>query len=79
MTFNLTKYSIFFLLILIQFLTRITKGGPADRAGARNEDRLIEVNGANVEHKSHEEVVTMIKASVPENAVTFKVVYTGTE
>lgn len=62
-----------------QYLTRITEGGPADRAGAKNEDKLIEVNGVNVEKKSHEEVVTMIKASVPENAVTFKLVYSGAE
>ena len=36
-------------------------GGAADRAGLRIGDRVVEVNGVNVEYESHEKLVETIK------------------
>ena len=49
-------------------------GGPADRAGLKDGDRIIKINGKNVENKSHQQIVSMIKASVPKNEITLDVV-----
>ena len=37
-------------------------GGPADRAGLRIGDRIIEVNGINCEYETHQRLVATIKA-----------------
>ncbi|XP_021511814.1 Na(+)/H(+) exchange regulatory cofactor NHE-RF3 [Meriones unguiculatus] len=43
------------------YLTDLTPQGVAKRAGVLEEDRLMEVNGENVEEASHEEVVDKVK------------------
>ena len=44
-----------------QFISNIELGSPADRGGLREGDRLVEVNGENIENKSHKKVVKRIK------------------
>ena len=44
-----------------QFIGNIELGSPADRGGLREGDRLVEVNGENIETKSHKKVVKRIK------------------
>ncbi|XP_060909443.1 Na(+)/H(+) exchange regulatory cofactor NHE-RF3 [Labrus mixtus] len=43
------------------FMTEVTPGSMAYKAGVRVNDRLLEVNGDNVESATHEQVVDMIK------------------
>ncbi|KAM9454045.1 uncharacterized protein nherf2 isoform 1-T2 [Clarias gariepinus] len=43
-----------------QFIRRIEAGSPAELAGLRSGDRVVEVNGKNVEKESHQEVVQKI-------------------
>lgn len=43
------------------FMTEVIPGSTADRAGVKFNDRLLEVNGENVEDFSHEQVVEKIK------------------
>ncbi|KAI5619124.1 Na(+)/H(+) exchange regulatory cofactor NHE-RF2-like [Silurus asotus] len=44
-----------------QYIRSLDPGSPADRAGLRPQDRLIEVNGVNIEGMRHTEVVAFIK------------------
>uniref|UniRef100_A0A3P9IXG5 Na(+)/H(+) exchange regulatory cofactor NHE-RF n=1 Tax=Oryzias latipes TaxID=8090 RepID=A0A3P9IXG5_ORYLA len=44
-----------------QYIRSLDPGTPADRAGLRPQDRLIEVNGVNIEGMRHAEVVAFIK------------------
>lgn len=44
-----------------QYIRSLDPGSPADRAGLRPQDRLIEVNGVNIESMRHAEVVAFIK------------------
>ncbi|TDH02798.1 hypothetical protein EPR50_G00156440 [Perca flavescens] len=44
-----------------QYIRSLDPGSPADHAGLRPQDRLIEVNGVNVEGIRHAEVVAFIK------------------
>ncbi|XP_036797578.1 Na(+)/H(+) exchange regulatory cofactor NHE-RF2 [Oncorhynchus mykiss] len=44
-----------------QYIRTLDPGSPADHAGLRPQDRLIEVNGVNVEGMRHAEVVAFIK------------------
>ncbi|XP_050778018.1 Na(+)/H(+) exchange regulatory cofactor NHE-RF4 isoform X3 [Gopherus flavomarginatus] len=55
-----------------QFLTEVDTGLPADRAGMRDGDRLLAVNGEGVEGLCHQEVVDMIRAG--SNQVTLLVI-----
>ncbi|XP_060755111.1 mucin-2 [Neoarius graeffei] len=43
-----------------QFIRRIEAGSPAELAGLRSGDRVVEVNGENVEKESHQQVVQKI-------------------
>ncbi|XP_027034886.2 Na(+)/H(+) exchange regulatory cofactor NHE-RF2 [Tachysurus fulvidraco] len=43
-----------------QFIRRIEAGSPAELAGLRSGDRVVEVNGENVENESHHQVVEKI-------------------
>lgn len=43
------------------FMTEVIPGGVADKAGVRIKDRLLQVNGENVEMSTHDEVVEKIK------------------
>lgn len=38
----------------------VTKGGSADTAGVKDNDRILEVNGENVEDATHEKVVEKV-------------------
>ena len=40
-----------------QVIRRVERGGPADSAGLRDGDRIIEINGINCERYSHEQVI----------------------
>ncbi|XP_028267669.1 Na(+)/H(+) exchange regulatory cofactor NHE-RF2 [Parambassis ranga] len=44
-----------------QYIRSLDPGSPADTAGLRPQDRLIEVNGVNIEGMRHAEVVAFIK------------------
>ncbi|XP_036396653.1 Na(+)/H(+) exchange regulatory cofactor NHE-RF3 [Megalops cyprinoides] len=45
------------------FMTDVTPGGVAEKAGVRAKDRVLEVNGENVESAIHEQIVEKVKAS----------------
>ncbi|XP_065165719.1 Na(+)/H(+) exchange regulatory cofactor NHE-RF2 [Atheta coriaria] len=45
-----------------QFIGKVDDGSPAQAAGLRQGDRIIEVNGANINGKTHRDVVELIKA-----------------
>ncbi|NXO06896.1 NHRF3 protein, partial [Oriolus oriolus] len=51
------------------FIAELSPQGAAAKAGVQNNDRLIEINGKNVENDTHEEVVEKVKKS--ENHVMF--------
>ncbi|XP_028657032.1 Na(+)/H(+) exchange regulatory cofactor NHE-RF3 [Erpetoichthys calabaricus] len=59
------------------FLKEVVMGSPAEQSGLVDDDILVEVNGVNVEKKSHEEVVEMIRSagSKIEMLVAEKTVY----
>lgn len=42
---------------------QVVKGGAADRAGLQDDDIVVEVDGVNVEERSHEEAVAIIRGS----------------
>lgn len=44
------------------FISRVTEGGPADLAGLRVGDKVLKVNGNNVEHADHYTAVEILKA-----------------
>ena len=44
------------------YVEDITINSPADRAGLRAGDRIIEINGVNIEKENHEDVFYRIKA-----------------
>ncbi|XP_074116803.1 Na(+)/H(+) exchange regulatory cofactor NHE-RF1 isoform X2 [Sminthopsis crassicaudata] len=55
-----------------QFIRLVEPGSPAEKAGLLAGDRLVEVNGENVEQESHQQVVSRIRAAL--NAVRLLVV-----
>ncbi|NXC85011.1 NHRF1 protein, partial [Cercotrichas coryphoeus] len=46
-----------------QFIRLVEAGSPAERSGLRAGDRLVEVDGENVEKESHQQVVERIRAA----------------
>ena len=60
-----------------QFIGKVEEGSPAQSAGLREGDRIIEVNGVNVTSESHQEVVARIRTQ--EEETTFLVVDEETE
>lgn len=42
------------------FIVELSPQGAAAKAGVQNNDRLIEINGKNVENDTHEEVVEKV-------------------
>ncbi|CAK8676583.1 unnamed protein product [Clavelina lepadiformis] len=57
-----------------QVIRSLTPGGPAERCGLTEGDRVIEVNGVNVANKNHSDVVALIRKGIPNNEIYFKVV-----
>ncbi|XP_011360198.1 Na(+)/H(+) exchange regulatory cofactor NHE-RF1 [Pteropus vampyrus] len=55
-----------------QFIRLVEPGSPAERSGLLAGDRLVEVNGENVEKETHQQVVSRIRAAL--NAVRLLVV-----
>uniref|UniRef100_A0A8C9LDY3 PDZ domain-containing protein n=1 Tax=Pavo cristatus TaxID=9049 RepID=A0A8C9LDY3_PAVCR len=45
-------------------IRNVEKNSPAEKAGVQNKDRLIEINGKNVENNTHEEVVEKVLVCV---------------
>lgn len=60
-----------------QFIGKVEEGSPAQSAGLREGDKIIEVNGVNVTSESHQEVVARIRSQ--EDETTFLVVDEETE
>lgn len=47
----------------LQHISNVIPGGPADAAGVLMGDRILEVNGINVEGESHSKVIELIKSN----------------
>ena len=45
-----------------QFIGKVDPDSPAEQAGLKIGDRIVEVNGVNVEHDNHKQVVEKIKS-----------------
>ncbi|XP_055531446.1 Na(+)/H(+) exchange regulatory cofactor NHE-RF1 [Wyeomyia smithii] len=45
-----------------QYIGKVDDGSPAEAAGLRQGDRIIEVNGTNITNETHKKVVELIKA-----------------
>ena len=45
-----------------QFIGKIDSGSPAEKGGLKEGDRIVEVNGVNVNQENHKQVVQRIKA-----------------
>ncbi|XP_055448162.1 Na(+)/H(+) exchange regulatory cofactor NHE-RF1 [Psammomys obesus] len=60
-----------------QFIRLVEPGSPAERSGLLAGDRLVEVNGENVEKETHQQVVSRIRAAL--NSVRLLVVDPATD
>lgn len=45
-----------------QYIGKVDEGSPAEVAGLRQGDRILEVNGVSIRHENHKQVVQRIKA-----------------
>lgn len=45
-----------------QYIGQIDAGSPAEAGGLKDGDRIIEINGSNIEEDSHQQVIQKIKA-----------------
>lgn len=45
-----------------QYVGKVDPGSPAEFAGLKEGDRIVEVNGVNINHENHKQVVQRIKA-----------------
>lgn len=60
-----------------QFIRLVEPGSPAEKSGLLAGDRLVEVNGENVEKETHQQVVSRIRAAL--NSVRLLVVDPATD
>ena len=51
-----------------QFIGKVDENSPAEIAGLREGDRIVEVNGINISQENHKQVVQRIKA-VPNETI----------
>ncbi|KAJ8918687.1 hypothetical protein NQ315_015007 [Exocentrus adspersus] len=49
-----------------QYIGKVDEGSPAEAAGLRQGDRILEVNGESIANKTHKQVVELIKAETGE-------------
>ena len=49
-----------------QYIGKVDEGSPAEAAGLKEGDRIIEVNGVNIANENHKQVVQRIKATPDE-------------
>lgn len=49
-----------------QYIGKVDEGSPAESAGLKEGDRIIEVNGVNISNENHKQVVQRIKAILDE-------------
>merc|ERR1712154_347574 len=52
-----------------QYIGRIEPGSPADKAGLKENDRLVEVNNVNIAGENHKQVVARIKSRSTETVL----------
>lgn len=52
-----------------QYIGRIEAGSPADKAGLKENDRLVEVNNVNIAGENHKQVVARIKSRATETVL----------
>lgn len=45
-----------------QYIGKVDEGGPAEAAGLKEGDRIVEVNDVNIGNENHQQVVTRIKS-----------------
>lgn len=45
-----------------QFIGKVDESSPAEAAGLKEGDRIVEVNGVNIGNENHQQVVTRIKS-----------------
>jgi len=46
-----------------QFIGKVDEGSPAEKAGLKEGDKIVEVNGVNINQENHKQVVQRIKAN----------------
>lgn len=49
-----------------QYIGKVDEGSPAETAGLRQGDRILEVNGESIANKTHKQVVELIKSQTGE-------------
>ncbi|KAK9889246.1 hypothetical protein WA026_004523 [Henosepilachna vigintioctopunctata] len=49
-----------------QYIGKVDQGSPAEAAGLRQGNRILEVNGESISHKTHKQVVELIKSQPEE-------------
>lgn len=49
-----------------QYIGKVDEGSPAEAAGLKEGDRIIEVNGVNISNENHKQVVNRIRSSLDE-------------
>lgn len=52
-----------------QFIGKVDEGSPAEAAGLKQGDRIVEVNGVNIGNENHQQVVGRIKAGGDETTL----------
>lgn len=52
-----------------QFIGKVDENSPAEKAGLKEGDRIVEVNGINIGNENHQQVVTRIKSGGEETTL----------